>query len=113
MSVFVTSPVSRLVLVLASLLYREALSEWVETAKLQDGAANDIFGYSVAIDNGTLVGGAMFDDSDLASNCTGSVSIFELVDGEWHMEQKVTASDAESDDRFGYAVATSNGFVAV
>jgi hypothetical protein len=73
-----------------------------------DGAANDYFGYSVAIGNGRIVVGAYADDD--AGSSSGSAYIFDL-DGT--QLAKITASDAAANDYFGNSVAIGNGRIVV
>ncbi len=74
----------------------------VETAKLiaSDGAANDEFGISVALDGDTAVIGARQDDTR-----NGSAYVFTKVSGVWSQEAKLIASDGAADDEFGISVA--------
>lgn len=110
----VTSNASVLLLLLLKLFLREARAEWVETAKLvdMDGESQDYFGWSVAVDNGTVVVGSRRDNITGVVSA-GSVSIFEQSRGEWLVSQKLTASDAEANDLFGSAVAIGNGMLVV
>jgi meiotically up-regulated gene 157 (Mug157) protein len=73
-----------------------------------DGAASDVFGLSVAVSDTKVVVGAYADDD--AGSASGSVYVYNL-DGTG--EQKITASDAASDDQFGYSVAMSDTKVIV
>jgi hypothetical protein len=73
-----------------------------------DGAAGDWFGYSVAVGEGKIVVGAVFDDDN--GNNSGSAYIYNL-DGTG--EIKITASDAAADERFGNSVAVGNGKIVV
>jgi hypothetical protein len=70
-----------------------------------DGAVNDNFGNSVAIDNGRIVVGANGDESN-----KGSAYIFDL-DGT--QLAKITASDGGTGDNFGRSVAIGNGRIVV
>ena len=84
-----------------------------ETAKLtaSDGAANDYFGSSVAIDDDALVVGALADES-----YQGSAYIFVTPGGGWAATTetaKLTASDGAAWDTFGSSVAMSGGTVIV
>ena len=86
---------------------------WTQTAKLtaSDGAADDSFGHSVAISGDTVVVGADGDD-----NNKGSAYVFEKPAAGWaNMTQtaKLTASDGEDYDHFGYSVAISGDTVVV
>ena len=73
-----------------------------------DGAANDNFGYSVAVDNGRIVVGA-WNNNDYGS-FSGSAYIFNLNGTQL---AKITASDGAAGDRFGAAVAIGNGRIVV
>jgi len=74
-----------------------------------DGAANDIFGISVAIDGNYAIVGARQDD-DNGSN-SGSAYIFNVTTGaELH---KLTASDGVAGDNFGHSVAIDGNYAIV
>jgi hypothetical protein len=88
-----------------------------QTAKLtaSDGAANDDFGYSVAISGDTVVVGSYLDDIGANTN-QGSAYVFVKPASGWaDMTQtaKLTASDGAANDDFGYSVAISVDTVAV
>lgn len=70
-----------------------------------DGASGDYFGLSVALSGDTALVGAHQDD-DGGFN-TGSVYIFRTISGSWQQTAKLTADDAQPNDRFGYCVALS------
>jgi hypothetical protein len=73
-----------------------------------DGAANDQFGYSVAVGNGRIVVGS---SNDIMGNPgQGSAYIFDL-DGT--QLAKITASDGAAADSFGRSVAIGNGRIVV
>ena len=89
-----------------------------ETAKLtaSDGAANDEFGISVAVDGDTIVVGAHQNDADTNNNDEGAAYLFtEPARGWADMTQKakLTASDAAAGDRYGYSVGVSGDTIAV
>ena len=73
-----------------------------------DGAANDVFGYSVAVGSGRIVVGAYGDDDN--GSFSGSAYIFDL-DG--NQLAKITASDGAAGDHFGYSVAVGSGRIVV
>jgi hypothetical protein len=75
-----------------------------------DAAADDRFGWSVAIDGDTVVVGAYYKDGQ-----TGAAYVFRTSDGGAAYGQvvKLTASDAAGGDWFGYPVAVANGTIVV
>lgn len=77
-----------------------------------DGAGGDRFGYSVGISGTSVVVGAYSDDL-AAGNDAGSVHVFTRSGITWSLQQKLTASDAASADRFGYAVGISVDSIVV
>ncbi|MGD0573090.1 MAG: hypothetical protein ABSB11_08735 [Sedimentisphaerales bacterium] len=83
---------------------------WTERQKIvaPDAATGDRFGCSVAIDNNTIVVGAYGDDG-----FAGSASVFVLAGSSWVFQQKLTASDAESDDIFGCSVAIDDNTIII
>jgi hypothetical protein len=86
-----------------------------ELAKLtaSDAAEGDMFGWSVAIDGGTIVVGTPYDDD--AGLTSGSAYVFLTTDGgaTYGQVAKLTASDGAASDYFGYSVAISGGTVVV
>ena len=78
---------------------------WTEQQKLtaSDGAEDDRFGDTVALDGDTVVVGARLTD-ELGPD-SGSAYVFVRSGTTWTQQQKLTASDGASDDRFGYSVA--------
>ena len=80
---------------------------WTQQAKLtaSDGAAVDLFGYSVALSGDTVLIGARFDDD--AGVDSGSVYVFTRSGITWTQQAKLTAADGEAGDEFGYSVALS------
>jgi len=83
---------------------------WVdatEDAKLSasDAAFNDLFGFVVSISGDTAIVGAIQDDSE-----AGSAYIFVKPGGGWvdaTEDAKLTASDAQQNDFFGWSVSIS------
>ncbi len=77
-----------------------------------DGAAEDYFGFSVAIDGNTMVVGALKDD-DIGTD-SGSAYIYERnAKGKWVLVQKIRASNGKAGDKFGYSVSISGDTVVV
>ncbi len=82
---------------------------WTQQAKLtaSDGAAVDLFGYSVALSGDTVLIGARFDDDDVNGVDSGSVYVFTRCGTSWSQQAKLTAADGGAGDEFGYSVALS------
>ena len=72
-----------------------------------DGEADDLFGYSVAIDGRFALIGAVLDD-DLAAN-SGAAYLFDLTTGE--QLDKLTAADGGFADDFGWSVDLSGDVI--
>ena len=85
-----------------------------EDAKLtaSDAAANDWFGFSVALSGDTAVVG-VFSDNHLGANAAGSAYVFQRSGTSWSEQAKLTASDAAPRNRFGYSVALSGDTAVV
>ncbi len=79
---------------------------WSQQAKLtvSNGAANDWFGYSVAISGETVIVGAPLDDFGSTVN-QGSAYVFARSGTTWSQQQQINASEAADSDNFGFAVA--------
>jgi len=92
-------------------------SSWTQVAKLtaDDGAANDNFGISVGISDGTIVVGA--DGDDDKGSASGSVYLFEKSSPDdassFTQVAKLTADDGAQDNYFGGSVAISDGTIVV
>ena len=91
-------------------VFNRQRGSWVEAQKLtaSDGAALDIFGYSVAISGSRVVVGAIGDNV-----FQGSAYVFNRQGESWVEEQKLTASDPMFFDQFGWSVAISGSTVVV
>ena len=86
----------------------------VKKIKASTGAADDRFGYSVAISGNFAVVGA--DGVDDTGNEIGAAYIFERNQGGeefWGEVKKLTASDGANGDGFGRSVAISGNTVIV
>ncbi|CAK8720703.1 FG-GAP repeat-containing protein [Candidatus Electrothrix laxa] len=74
-----------------------------------DGAANDLFGYSVSVSGDTAIIGAPYDD-----NFKGSAYAFARdADGSWNQQQKLQAGDRAVGDLFGNSVSVSGDTVII
>jgi WD40 repeat protein len=74
-----------------------------------DGATQDWFGISVAIDDNLAVVGARLEDAGALD--TGSAYVFDVPTGV--QLRKLVASDRAAADRFGESVAIENGLVVI
>lgn len=77
-----------------------------------DRAADDNFGWSVAISFNTAVIGAHHDDSVAGVN-SGSAYVYERVNGVWVQQAKLVASDISANDAFGTSVGISGNTIIV
>ncbi|MCP4358283.1 MAG: hypothetical protein GY796_09740, partial [Chloroflexi bacterium] len=85
---------------------------WVYTATVtaSDGQGEDRFGIDVELDGDRLLVGAYGDDDN--GTTSGSAYIFDYDGTNWQETTKLTASNGQADDRFGWRVAL-NGDTAV
>ena len=87
----------------------------MEPVKLiaSDGAADDLFGFSVSVYNNTAVIGA-YNDDDNGPN-SGSAYVFEKnsTSGNWTQKEKLLASDGVAIDRFGRSVSVYNNTAVI
>ncbi|NOQ74252.1 MAG: T9SS type A sorting domain-containing protein [Crocinitomix sp.] len=86
-------------------IFELAGDTWVEVEKLtaSDAAAVDEFANSVCISGDRAIIGSRYNDDD--GDDSGSAYIFELVGDTWVETQKLTASDATTNDYFGFSVS--------
>jgi hypothetical protein len=109
----------------AAYIFARSSNVWSQQAYLKapNTNAEDYFGYSVAISGDTVAVGALKEAScatgvngDAASNgcpSAGAVYLFRRASGGWVSEAYLKASNAESLDQFGSAVALSGETLAV
>ncbi len=98
----------------AAYVFTKVSGVWSQKAKLtaDDGAANDEFGISVAVEGDTVVIGAYQDDDH--GDLSGSAYVFTRdSSGGWRQRDKLTASDGAERDRYGYSVGVSGDTVVV
>jgi hypothetical protein len=81
---------------------------FIEKAKLlaNDGAANDFFGYSVALSEDTALIGAYKVDG-VRGDDVGAAYVYIRSKNSWIQQAKLTAADGEAEDTFGGKVALS------
>ncbi|MCP4121756.1 MAG: hypothetical protein GY751_08375, partial [Bacteroidetes bacterium] len=84
-------------------------SNWVQTQKISasDGDADDIFGQSVAISGDLAMVGTYLDEENGANS--GAAYVYRF-NGAWSEVEKLAASDAMANNRFGNAVALSGNY---
>ena len=89
-------------------------SSWIQQAKLTatDGAANDLFGVSVAISGDYALVGA-YGDAIGANSQQGSAYVFVRSGSSWTQQAKLTAADGAAFDYFGISVAISGDYALV
>ncbi|MGH9936027.1 MAG: hypothetical protein ACREAM_07265, partial [Blastocatellia bacterium] len=87
---------------------------YVEQPKLPSAgsAAEDGFGYAVAIDGDTAVVGAPLDDVGTRSN-RGSVYVFARNGAGWTRSAQLFAHDGLANDKFGHSVAISGDTIII
>jgi hypothetical protein len=97
----------------AYIFKRDCIS-WIEQTKLvaSDGNDYDYFGYYVSIDGNYAVVGAPLNDANGVDN-SGSVYIFKREGEFWIQQTKLTASDGESEDRFGISTSISGDYCVI
>ena len=80
---------------------------WNETLKAiaSDSADEVEFGYTVSISGDRAIVGSP--GGPYNHNYQGYAYVFELVGDTWIEKQKLTASDGDADDYFGYSVSIS------
>ena len=88
-------------------------TSWTQEDKLiaSDGEADDWFGRSVSIDGDYVIIGALYDDDN--GNNSGSAYVFKRDGTSWTQEDKLIASDGETDDHFGYTVSIDGDYAIV
>ncbi len=86
---------------------------WNEQQKLtaSDAAILDSFGSDVAIENDTIVVGANSTDENEFNS--GAAYVFTRSGVNWSEQQKLTASDADANDKFGNSVSISGNKIII
>lgn len=94
----------------AAYVFVRSGSSWTQQQRLtaSDGAANDRFGYSVAISGEYALVGAYANNSD-----QGAAYVFMRSGTTWSQQQRLTASDGVAGDRFGYSVDISGEYALI
>ncbi len=94
-------------------IYEQSNGSWAQVGKLvpDDGAASDHFGWSVSVSGDYAFVGSRLDDDRGSSS--GSVYVYERIDGIWRFVRKLTPNDGASSDQFGYSVSVSGDLAVV
>jgi len=97
----------------AAYVFKRSGSTWTEEAILtaSDGDYIDDFGWSVSINGYRALIGAVYDDDHGAES--GSAYVFKRSGSTWTEEAKLTASDADADDRFGFSVSIDGDYALI
>jgi len=97
----------------AAYLFHFDGSTWTQKTKLlaSDGAADGLFGLSVAIGDDLALVGAYGDGEN--GEYAGAAYVYRFDGGAWNEEAKLLASDGAPFDRFGQAVAIDGGLAVV
>ena len=101
--------------------YNLSSNQWIEIQKIEayDHDTLSYFGHSVAIDNDYITIGSHFKDDidNLGANIerSGTVYIYHKSSSQnnWNFEQKITASDKQAYDEFGYSVSIDSNIIVV
>ena len=95
-------------------VYTLSGGSWVQQAELTaaDGAADDVFGTSVALSGTTVVVGA-YAHKVGSNGDQGSAYVYTLSGGSWVQQAELTSSDGAASDEFGISVALSGTTVVV
>ncbi len=94
---------------------RSRAGGWIQEAKLMasDGDWGDNFGYSVSLNGGYALIGAPYDDNKKGSSA-GAAYVFKRDSrGNWAQEAKLTASDGDRWDDFGFSVSLNGGYAMI
>ena len=98
-----------------SLSYAQCSASELRKILPDDGDPGDHFGEAISFcpdSCGTLIIGAHVDDD--AGGNAGSAYIFRMdKNGKWQQEQKLLASDADGNDRFGTSVAIHGDYAII
>jgi len=95
-------------------IYYRSGTTWSEQAQLtaSDGAANDLFGYSVSINGDYAIVGAIW--KDVGNNPDqGKAYIYHRSGTIWSEQAQLTASDGTANDSVGYSVSINGDYAIV
>ena len=88
----------------------DVVSTWPEQkVTAADGAADDNFGYAVAVSGSTAVVGA----SNAGGDGRGIAYVYVRVDGVWTLQQELSADDGAALDGFGFSASVSGDTIVI
>ena len=99
--------------------------QWSQQAylKASNTDADDVFGWSVALDGNTLVVGALGeasaatgingDQADNSAPDAGAAYVFVREQGQWSQQAYLKASNTDASDYFGFSVALDGDMLAI
>ncbi len=95
-------------------IFNRSGTGWYQQAQLtaNDGAANDGFGFGVAISGDYAMVGAPYDDVNTSID-QGSLYVFLRSGTSWTQQAKLTAIDGSGGDNFGLSVVLSGDYALV
>ncbi|MBK8269687.1 MAG: hypothetical protein IPK83_15885 [Planctomycetes bacterium] len=104
-------------LVGSAVVFRRIGDEWSDEAILSssENVESDLFGFSVAVEDSLIVVGAPRANLSPSSpySARGAVFVFRREAGAWNLESRLASIESTGSDRFGTAVAISDGRIAV
>ena len=94
-------------------MFKRSGTVWSQQAKLvaSDGHNNEQFGFSVDINGEYIISGARYDT--VGGPNSGSAYIFKRSGTTWTQEDKLSASDSDDYDEFGFSVAIDGDYAVV
>ena len=97
----------------AAYIFKRSGTTWSQQVKIiaTDKAANDRFGYSVALSGDYAIVGAYYEDEG-GSNAVAAY-IFKRSGTTWSEQAKIQASDKQAGDHFGYSVSIAGDYAIV
>ncbi len=93
-------------------VFTRSLGTWSSQQRISPSEGADQFGESVAVDGDTAVVGAPTADASSVANA-GAAYVFVRSGAQWALQQKLVASDAATNDRFGQSVDVDGDTVIV
>lgn len=96
-----------------SISYGQTFTEFIKVVA-DDRDIQDRFGWSVDISGNYAIVGSYGDDFGVADPNMGSAYIFEKTGiADWTFAQKITSSDRDDYDRFGWSVAIDGNYAVI